>query len=128
SARIEAWRAELTGRPEVAAAIESLDDVDLASVGREARDVIALWRRDVRLGGAGLPAPAREEIRRLSRRLIELQAEYFPAYGRNQSVDLPLDALAGVPRELVDGLEPGGAPGTLRVVLHEPMTSAILEC
>lgn len=115
---LEKWSADLVFRPDVNAAVSSVDGTGLE--GLEARSV-DFWKRDLRRAGHNLDPDDQAELQRHRARLIELEV----AFSRNiadhaDHIDVARDDLEGLPDAYVASLEPGAEPNTVRVTLDYP--------
>jgi Zn-dependent oligopeptidase len=127
--RLDRWRVDLPFREDLATAIFAFAASPEASalVG-EPRRLLDRLLRDLRRAGHGLDATTRDEVRRLERRLVELQS----AFQRNidefeDGLDLTRDELDGLSDDFVAGLRPGASAGTFRVSLEAPEAHPFLQ-
>jgi thimet oligopeptidase len=127
--RLDRWRVDLPFREDLAAAIFAFAaKPEAAALAGEPRRLLDRLLRDLRRAGHGLDATARNEVRRLEGRLVELQS----AFQRNidefeDGLDLTRDELDGLSNDFVAGLRPGAAPGTFRVSLDTPEAYPFLQ-
>ena len=126
--RIAKWRAGVSGRADVAAAIARFAaSVEPEALDEEERAYVRRWQLDVRQSGADLPPAARAEVARLVDRLIELQTTFAANLIVTEHIELRRDQLAGVPDAIVRTLEPGSAPDTVDTPINEAVSIGILE-
>ncbi|HET7677812.1 MAG TPA: M3 family metallopeptidase [Candidatus Limnocylindrales bacterium] len=115
--QLEKWSAELPFREPLAAALRAFAArPEAAALTGEDALLLEHWLRDFRRAGHELPEEAREEVRRLRQRLVELEV----AFQRNvdedtAALELTDDELAGLPDTYLDSLAAGERPGTRRV-------------
>ena len=120
--RMNTWRRSLPFRDDLADAVTRYaGSADADGLAGEDLRLLDRWKRDVRRSGYGLPDETRAELRSGTARLVELES----AFQRNinewsDGIDVSRDDLVGMPEEYVAGLQPGTAPGTLRVSLDYP--------
>jgi Zn-dependent oligopeptidase len=128
NAEIEKWRAGLAQREDVAAAVTRfVAETDPATLDPDEAAFVRRWETDVRLAGAALPPEQREEVRRLTTRLIELQTTFQANLIKVPHIELTAEELDGVPAAVLATLEPGSSAGTLDVPINEAVGLAIFE-
>jgi thimet oligopeptidase len=115
---LEKWSADLVFRPEIHAAISSVDTSGLE--GLKARSV-EFWKRDLKRAGHDLDQDDQRELQGLKARLIELEV----AFSRNiaeslDHIEIATTDVSGLPDAYVAGLEHGVEPDTVRVTLDYP--------
>ena len=126
--QIEKWRAALAQREDLGAAIARfVATSELSTLDEDAAALVRRWQTDVRQAGAGLPPEAREEVRRLFDRLIELQGAFLSNLLEVAHLELTADELDGVPETVMATLGPGSAPGTYDVPINEAVFYAVIE-
>jgi len=98
--QIEKWRAALAQREDLGAAIARfVATSELSTLDEDAAALVRRWQTDVRQAGAGLPPEAREEVRRLFDRLIELQGAFLSNLLEVAHLELTADELDRRPRD-----------------------------
>ncbi len=119
--RVSKWTNELIFRSDLAAAVKDFAATDEAASlhGTESR-LLTEWLRDLRRAGHDLDESARDKLKALQERLIELQV----AYERNlvevdDGIDMTRDELEGLPDDYIDRLEKND-DGTFRVSMAYP--------
>ena len=123
--RMSTWMAELVARPEVYEAVANLDPESLEGVQRRSWEH---WMRDLRRAGHGHSDDVRERVRSIQQRLVELQVRFQKNIAEYQDhLDVPVDELAALPPSYIAALDPGDAPGTVRVTLDYPSYFPFLE-
>ena len=126
--QIEKWRASLPLREDVATAVNRyVEGTDLATLDDDAAAFVRRWATDVRLAGSALPPEAREEVRRLTERLIELQTLFQTNLIAVHHLELTAEELEGVPEPALATLKPGTAPGSFDVPIDDALGAAILD-
>ena len=127
--RLDRWRVDLPFRDDLAATIFAFAaSSEAATLAGEQRRLVDRLVRDLRRAGHGLDAAARDEVRRLEGRLVELSS----AFQRNidefeDGLDLTREELDGLSDDFVAGLRPGAAPGTHRVTLDTPDAQPFMQ-
>ena len=127
--RIEAWIRGLPQRDDVAEAIgRYAASADAQTLDGEERRLLARWQLDLRRAGHGLSPAAREEVRLLTSREVELEGAFLRNIDEwTGGVDASEDDLAGMPESYVSSLQPGTVPGSRRITLHYPELWPFLE-
>jgi oligopeptidase A len=126
--KVSKWTNELIFRTDLAAAVKGFAATDEAnSLAGVERRLLDEWLRDLRRAGHDLDAAARDSLKALQERLIELQV----AYERNlaevdDGIDMTRDELAGLPDEYVDRLRKND-DGTFRVSMAYPDYMPFIE-
>ena len=109
----DAWRSAIFARPELLAALDTLDATALAAP--DAR-LVDLWRASARANGAHLDDGRRAALGDLQARASALGVEISQAFVADLPIlELTADELDGLPADEVARLEAGDAPGTRRV-------------
>ncbi len=94
---------------------------------RGQRRHLELWRASQRVNGAHLDDPGRDELGRLQGRASELASAIEAAFTDDLPVlELSRADIEGLPADVVDRLEPGAAPGTVRVPVDYQTRDAFL--
>lgn len=127
--QIEAWRASLPMRDDLAGAIhrfveagglDGLDDIDRRYVER--------WQRDVRLAGGGLPKAQRDEMARLTNRLLELGSAFQSNLAKPPRITAARSELGGLPDAVVTTAAPAeGDPDRVELAINGGVYRAIVE-
>jgi Zn-dependent oligopeptidase len=105
--QIEAWRAAVPMRLDVAEAIGRFADrTDPGSLDDLDRRYVERWQRDVRLAGANLPQPEREEIARLTARMLEISSAFYANVAKPNRITATAAELEGVPDSVRDAVTP----------------------
>ena len=112
-ARFDAWQASVFARRDLFVA---LDAVDASALSPTEQRHLDLWRANGRINGAHLEDAAREELKAAQERASSLAVEISERFGAETPVmELTPEELDGLPAQLLETLEPGAAPGTLRL-------------
>jgi Zn-dependent oligopeptidase len=123
--RLDAWRATVFGRPDLYAALTELDESGLAPDERRQLD---LWRAAGRMNGAHLDAATTAEMtaarHRASRLAVEIEERFV---AEAPVMELTREELDGLPDALLETLEAGTAPGTLRLRVEFATRDAVLR-
>ncbi|HEX3266321.1 MAG TPA: M3 family metallopeptidase, partial [Candidatus Limnocylindrales bacterium] len=126
--QIEKWRASLPARPDLVQAVEGFAaSTDLSTLAADQRTFVERWRKDIRLAGGSLTGAARDEVARLTDRLIELGTAYLNNLATPKRFEVPLADLDGVPDACVASLERSQVPNKVEFVLSYPNYLAVLE-
>lgn len=120
--RLSKWETDLGFRRDLYEAVEAYAATpEAAALTGERARLLEHTRRDFRRAGHGLSAEDRAELQRLRTRLVELDVAFTRNIDEHQDgLDLTLEQLAGVPRDVIDRLADGAEPGTYRVSLDYP--------
>jgi Zn-dependent oligopeptidase len=111
--RYESWQASVFGRRDLFAAVNRADETGLSPAERRHVD---LWRATGRMNGAHLGPAAAEELKAARERATQLALEISDRFVAETPVmELTRDELAGLSPALLDTLEPGSTPGSLRL-------------
>jgi len=95
---IEAWRSNLPLREDLAASIgRFIDRVDIDGLSEIERRYADRWRRDIRLAGGDRPDADREEMARITGRLLELGSAFQSNLAKPAHITVTRDELAGLP-------------------------------
>ncbi len=111
--RVDAWRSAAFARPDVLAALETIDTSALAEP--DARR-LALWQASARANGAHLDDGQRAALAALQARASALVVDISQAFVADlPMLELTADELDGLPADELVRLAEGEAPGTRRV-------------
>jgi Zn-dependent oligopeptidase len=126
---IEKWRAGLPLRKDLAAVVDRFAmRADLGSLDDAERRYVERWRKDIRLAGGDLPAKAREEMARLTNRLLELGSAFRLNLAKAPHVRVRREELEGLPDSLRSAATPlSGDPETLDLEINDGAYLAIME-
>lgn len=128
SEQIEKWRGALPSRGDLGAAIERyVGSSDLAGLATDEQAYVRRWEADVRLAGAGLAPEAREEVARLTGRLVELGNTFAANVIANPHLEVATADLDGLAPGLVATFQQGSAPDTVDVPVNYANFFAIME-
>lgn len=126
--KVSKWTNELIFRTDLAAVVKAFAATDeAAGLDGIERRLLDEWLRDLHRAGHDLDDAAREELKALQARLIELQV----AYERNlaevdDGIDMTRDELDGLPDDYVERLEKND-DGTFRVTMAYPDYMPFIE-
>jgi Zn-dependent oligopeptidase len=96
--QIEAWRASLPMREDVATAVDRFAErPDLDALDELDRRYVERWRRDVRLAGGNRSTEEREEMARLTTRLLELGSAFLANLAKPPHITALRSELDGLP-------------------------------
>jgi thimet oligopeptidase len=127
--RISKWSVELAFRDDLYRAVTRFAGTEEARAltGEQAR-LLEFVLRDLRKAGHELGAEAREQLRELTHRLVELGVAFERNIAEsNEALTLRPDDLEGMPDWYAGTLEPGEEPGTLRVTMAYPHVIPFME-
>lgn len=111
--RFDAWQASVFARQDLFAALDGLDGSSLSAAERRHLD---LWRANGRINGAHLEEAARDELKAAQARATRLSVEIADRFAAEVPImEVTLEELEGLPAQLLETLEPGAEPGTLRL-------------
>ncbi|HEU0244843.1 MAG TPA: M3 family metallopeptidase, partial [Candidatus Limnocylindrales bacterium] len=111
-------------RPDLFAVLDGLDTSALAAPDARA---IALWHASAKANGAHLGPDRRESLAQLQARESELVVAISQAFVEHLPIlELTADELDGLPADVLARLEPGEAPGSLRVRVEYGMRDEFL--
>jgi Zn-dependent oligopeptidase len=127
--RIEAWRASVPMREDLASAVDRFAErPDLDLLDDLQRRYLERWRKDVRLAGGDLPAADREEMGRLTRRLLELASAFQANLAKPPTIMATAAELDGVPEGVRAAAVPiAGGPDRFEVTVNNGTYLAIME-
>ncbi|HET9682355.1 MAG TPA: M3 family metallopeptidase, partial [Candidatus Limnocylindrales bacterium] len=96
--QIEAWRNAVPMRDDLVGAVGAFERLGgMAGLSDVERRYAERWQRDIRLAGGGLPAADREEIGRISARLVELVSAFQANLAKAPHIRATSDELEGAP-------------------------------
>lgn len=127
--RLGQWGVALMFRDDLYRAVKEYSDTEEAAQleGERAR-AVEHTLRDLRRAGHELSAEAREELRTLSERLVELGVAFGANIDEdNKSLTVTPDDLEGLPPEYLESLEPGEEERTYRVTTAYPHVIPFME-
>lgn len=111
--RFDAWQASVFARRDLFVALDAVDGSSLSPTEQRHLD---LWRANGRINGAHLEGAARDEMKAAQERASSLAIEISERFGAETPVmELTPEELDGLPAQLLETLDPGTAPGTLRL-------------
>lgn len=127
--RLDRWRVDLPFRDDVAATVGAFAATPgAAALEGEQRRFLEHLQRDLRRAGHGLEAAARDEVRALQARMVELESSFQRNIDEFQDgLDLTREELEGLSDDYVAGLKSGEAPGTFHVGMDTPELMPFLE-
>ena len=127
--RLAKWRVELPFRDDLYRSLHAFSETaEAAALTGERRRLLDHWLREFRRAGQELSPEAREELRALRARLVELEVVFDRNIGEvRDGIDLTPDELEGLPESFVSRLRPGEQPGTRRVTLEYPDVVPFME-
>lgn len=127
--RIQQWGVELLFRDDLYQAVAEFAATEEGSrlEGERAR-LLEFTLRDLRRAGHELAPAVRDEVKRLTSRLVELGVAFEQNIAEHKDALVVTRAdLAGLPDHYVEGLEPGEEEGTYRVTMAYPDVVPFME-
>jgi Zn-dependent oligopeptidase len=127
--RIEGWRASLPMRDDLQEAVAAFAaGTDLATLDDIERRYVERWQRDIRLAGGGLSKADREEIERITNRLLELGSAFQSNLAKAPHIAATPDELDGLPDGIRSTATPiDGDDGHLDLEVNGDVYIAIVE-
>ena len=127
--RLAKWRVELPFRDDLHRSVRAFSETpEAAALTGERRWLLDHWMREFRRAGQDLAPEAREQLRTLRARLVELEVVFDRNIGEaRDGIDLAPEQLEGLPESYVSRLRPGERPGTKRVTLDYPDVIPFME-
>jgi Zn-dependent oligopeptidase len=127
--RIDTWRVEVFFREDLNRAIQAFAATpEAAAMEGEPKRLLEFVQRDLRKAGHDLSPEARDEVKRISTRLVELGVRFNQNIAEYEdALVVTRDDLEGMPPEYVDGLGEGDAEGELRVTMAYPDVIPFME-
>lgn len=127
--RLSSWAVDLVMRRDLYEAVRAYAGTDdAASLEGEERRTLEHWQRDLRRAGHELSEEARQELKELNQRLVDLGIEFSKNIAEYQDalIVTPED-LDGLPEHYLATLEPGDEDGTYKVTMAYPHVIPFFE-
>ncbi|MGH8874713.1 MAG: M3 family metallopeptidase [Acidimicrobiia bacterium] len=127
--RLETWSVELAFRDDLYRCVQSFSESEeAASLTGEAARLLEFTMRDFRKAGHQLGPEAREEVRRISTRMVELGLRFEQNIADHQDhLLVDRDDLEGLPDVYVERLEGGDEEWSFKVTMAYPDVVPFME-
>jgi Zn-dependent oligopeptidase len=127
--RLQKWGVELVFRTDLYEAVKRFAATEEAqALTGERRRYLEFLERDLRRAGHELDVDSREEVKRLTERLVEIGVLFQRNIDEHQdSISIGPDDLDGLPASYVEGLEAGEEEGTHKVGMAYPDVIPFME-
>jgi thimet oligopeptidase len=127
--RLQQWSVELVFRDDLYAAVSDyVATDDAAGLEGERKRLLDFSLRDLRRAGHELEPEVREEVKKLTSRLVELGVKFEQNIAEHKdALIVTREDLAGLPDSYVEGLEPGDEDGTFKVTMAYPDVVPFME-
>jgi len=127
--RLQKWGVELIFRSDLYQAVKDFaETAEAADLEGERRRYLEFVLRDLRRAGHELDQAARDEVKKLTQRLIEIGVLYQRNIDEHlDSITLGPDDLEGLSPNYLEGLEPGKEEGTYEVGMAYPDVMPFME-
>jgi thimet oligopeptidase len=127
--RLQQWSVELVFRDDLYAAVSAYAGTDdAAGLEGERERLLDFSLRDLRRAGHELEPEVREEVKKLTSRLVELGVAFEQNIAEHKdALIVTREDLAGLPDSYIEGLEPGEEDGTFKVTMAYPDVVPFME-
>ena len=123
--RFEAWKADAFARRDLFAVLSAVDAAGLTAAERRH---LELWRATGRINGAHLDDDAAGQLKTAREQATQLAIEIAERFVAETPVmELTRDELEGLPAGLLDTLEPGSAPDTMKLRVEFATRDEVLQ-
>ena len=127
--RLQQWSVELVFRDDLYAAVSAYAKTDdAAGLEGEHKRLLDFTLRDLRRAGHELDPEVREEVKKLTSRLVELGVAFEQNIAEHKdALIVTREDLAGLPDSYIEGLESGEEEGTFKVTMAYPDVVPFME-